>query len=93
MSAVKDLLLTTVEAVMCERGLDVSDGAAFDTIQAEVMGSVGYICKACGNPSPVGVGYVVEGWLAAHASSAVTVCECGYSRAAYVYTGFECGAL
>ena len=95
MSAVKDLLLSTVESTMRERGIDIADGEAFDAIQDEILNATecGYVCKRCGNPSPMGVGYAVEGWLSAHASSSLTACECGYSRAAYSHTGFECGAL
>ena len=37
MSAVKDLLLSTVEATMRERGIDIADGDAFDAIQDEIL--------------------------------------------------------
>ncbi len=40
----------------------------------------GYVCKQCGDPSPVGVGYVDTTPGAADASAALTACGCGYSR-------------
>lgn len=39
----------------------------------------GYICKQCGKPSPVGVGFVTGGTAAFRASHGITQCECGYS--------------
>lgn len=41
----------------------------------------GYVCKRCGGPSPVGVGYVSTDRGAAALSAAVQVCGCGYSVA------------
>lgn len=41
----------------------------------------GYVCKKCGRPSPVGVGYVAPGKEAAEASAGITACECGHSMA------------
>jgi len=40
----------------------------------------GYICKSCGNPAPMGIGYVVGGLAAAQASESINCCLCGYSR-------------
>lgn len=42
----------------------------------------GYICKRCGGPAPVGVGYVVQGKPAEAASAYRSMCDCGYSRKA-----------
>jgi hypothetical protein len=41
----------------------------------------GFVCKKCGKPSPVGVGYVAPGKEAAEASAGITACECGHSMA------------
>lgn len=41
----------------------------------------GYICKRCGGPSPMGIGYADRRIGARAASQAVTACQCGYSRA------------
>lgn len=40
----------------------------------------GYMCKVCGRPSPVGVGYVDMRPGAAQASAALTRCGCGHSQ-------------
>lgn len=42
--------------------------------------SAGFMCKRCGSPSPVGVGFVDGRPGAAQASEHVTACECGHSR-------------
>jgi hypothetical protein len=42
----------------------------------------GYICKKCGGPAPVGIGYVDSTDGAAERSAAVSACECGRSRTA-----------
>jgi len=42
-------------------------------------GAVGYVCKRCGGPAPVGVGYVSHAVDDAHASQGRMVCPCGYS--------------
>lgn len=39
----------------------------------------GYVCKRCGGPAPVGVGYAAPGSEAAAASEGLTRCACGYS--------------
>ena len=39
----------------------------------------GYVCKSCGGPSPVGVGYAVPGAAAEEASAELDACACGYS--------------
>ena len=49
---------------------------------------VGYVCKRCGGPSPVGVGYAAPGAAAAAASEGLTRCQCGYS----VRADAECGS-
>ena len=41
-------------------------------------GGTGYVCKRCGQASPVGIGYVVQGWRGA-ADESITACGCGYS--------------
>lgn len=40
----------------------------------------GYICKKCTGPSPMGIGYVADGYEAAAQSAKLTRCGCGYSR-------------
>lgn len=40
----------------------------------------GYVCKQCGGPSPMGIGYVDNRPGAGHVSSYVTRCPCGHSR-------------
>jgi len=39
----------------------------------------GFVCKRCGGPAPVGVGYAAVGVEAAAASEGLTRCACGYS--------------
>ncbi len=69
MGAIKELLAVTLDRI-------------------EQLGSLmplpdhGYICKKCGQASPVGVGYVADGAAAAAVSAAITVCPCGNSRTA-----------
>jgi hypothetical protein len=41
--------------------------------------AIGYICKKCGGPSPVGVGYATN-VEAATTTTPVTACPCGYSQ-------------
>lgn len=50
----------------------------FDEIKA-AAGGAGYVCKSCGGPSPVGVGYVDTTDGAAARSAGLTVCGCGFS--------------
>jgi hypothetical protein len=40
---------------------------------------VGYICKQCERPSPLGVGYVDSSDMAYERSYGLTECSCGYS--------------
>lgn len=42
----------------------------------------GYVCKTCGGPSPVGVGYVDNTDGAAQRSAGRSTCDCGASRSA-----------
>lgn len=45
--------------------------------------AIGYICKKCGGPSPVGVGYAtnVEATTTTTTTTTpVTACPCGYSQ-------------
>lgn len=41
----------------------------------------GYICKSCGGPSPIGVGYALTNWTPAdeRASTDRIACDCGQS--------------
>ena len=39
----------------------------------------GYVCKACGNPSPLGIGYASHGKAAWLASQSLSECACGHS--------------
>lgn len=43
--------------------------------------SAGYVCKRCGGPAPVGVGYVSTAPGAEVRSAMVDACPCGYSVA------------
>lgn len=45
----------------------------------EGWGQCGFVCKRCGGPSPVGVGYVDEGEGAAGRSAGLSACGCGWS--------------
>lgn len=40
----------------------------------------GFVCKKCGGPSPVGIGFVADGTDAAARSADLTTCQCGYSQ-------------
>lgn len=57
--------------------LDVSPAEARWARDSEPFG---YVCKSCGGPSPVGVGYIAQGQDAESASASVDHCACGYSR-------------
>lgn len=46
-----------------------------------MSGSNGYVCKSCGNASPIGVGFIDTTPGAAERSVAVFVCDCGKSKA------------
>lgn len=59
-------------AIWTIRALDEAEGTG-------AVASHGYICKKCGNPAPVGVGYAVPGCDAARASAHIFRCRCGYS--------------
>ena len=48
-----------------------------DSESQEVL--AGYVCKACGNPSPLGIGYVSHGKAAWLASQLLSECACGHS--------------
>lgn len=52
--------------------------AIFDTDSEPVR----FICKTCGGPSPLGVGYTATGAQAAAASVELDQCPCGESQAA-----------
>lgn len=45
----------------------------------------GYVCKSCGGPSPVGIGYVDNTEGADERSAGLTRCQCGKSQAALDY--------
>lgn len=45
--------------------------------QELVQITTGYVCKRCGGPSPVGVGYAIYGNHRARGD--VAACPCGYS--------------
>lgn len=44
------------------------------------MDTLGYICKKCEAPAPVGVGYTAYSPTAESESANITSCECGYSQ-------------
>lgn len=59
-------------------GINTAD-SEFQEVLASKGGFHGYVCKACGNPSPVGIGYASHGnaaWLASHG---ISECACGHS--------------
>lgn len=80
MSAVGDLAIVQAESIALETGED------FDTVMSSILDGefCGYICKQCGGPSPLGVGYADNTPGAYLASVPITVCECGYSQLAWV---------
>lgn len=52
---------------------------------------VGYICKECGKPSPIGIGYTSYEQGAYERSKHLAQCECGYSqKPEKVYTCCNC---
>ncbi len=42
----------------------------------------GFICKKCGGPSPIGVGYFADGTTAGLRSQSAKACPCGHSQTA-----------
>lgn len=40
----------------------------------------GYVCKGCGDPAPIGIGYAAPGLEAFIASQELIECGCGYSQ-------------
>lgn len=40
----------------------------------------GYVCKSCGDPAPIGIGYAAPGLEAFIASQELIECGCGYSQ-------------
>lgn len=59
-------------------GINTAD-SEFQEVLASKGAFHGYVCKACGNPSPLGIGYVSHGnaaWLASHG---ISECACGHS--------------
>lgn len=51
-----------------------------DTIETPTSAH-GFVCKRCGTPAPVGLGYAVAGEEAAAASYGSRSCRCGYAVA------------
>ncbi len=59
-------------------GINTAD-SEFQEVLASEGAFGGYVCKACGDPSPVGIGYASHGnaaWLASHG---ISECACGHS--------------
>lgn len=54
-------------------------GSSWLTKGSRMSAGHGYVCKECGSPSPMGVGYVVGGDAAAVASAGLASCLCGLS--------------
>lgn len=48
------------------------------------MSDVGYVCKTCGNPSPIGIGHVDSSDGSAERSADIYACQCGNSIAPYI---------
>jgi hypothetical protein len=76
MSAMADLVIQVAERVSAESGAD------FDDVMSRLLdGEIpGYICKLCGEPSPIGVGYVTYDPDAYLSSFGRQACPCGYSE-------------
>lgn len=71
-----------VEAYRCLHDATYPRHIAVPVVGRVVWDSVvndGYVCKRCGGPSPVGIGYVDNSAGAYERSAAVTVCGCGWS--------------
>lgn len=45
-----------------------------------IAAQTGYICKQCGGPSPIGVGYTSDLVTVSVADNKRVSCDCGYSR-------------
>lgn len=58
---------------------ELASEAIAERVARKVARSAGFVCKQCGGPSPVGVGYVDITDGAAARSAGVTVCRCGHS--------------
>ena len=67
---------------MVARGIPVSDVDAFAEVQAAIVDGMGYVCKACNGPAPMGVGYAFTSAPGAVASLSVNACPCGQSQLA-----------
>lgn len=52
--------------------------SGFDTKEKKGQ-AAGFVCKRCGEPSPVGIGYVSYADNAERKSRHLTRCACGYS--------------
>lgn len=65
-----------VDITVNGRGYIVDIGAAIGPKAA------GYVCKECGGPSPMGVGYVDFQPGATERSAGLTECACGHSQRA-----------
>ena len=50
-----------------------------ELLQIKLSAFGGYVCKACGNPSPAGIGYASHGHTAWLASQSISECACGHS--------------
>lgn len=59
-------------------GINTAD-SEFQEVLASKGAFGGYVCKACGNPSPAGIGYASHGHTAWLASQSISECACGHS--------------
>lgn len=71
------------------RALSESESAGWIIVPDDWPFHAGFICKRCGGPSPVGIGYVdcTEG--AAERSAGLTQCGCGWSVADPLWSARE----
>ena len=59
-------------------GINTAD-SEFQEVLASGGAFGGYVCKACGDPSPAGIGYASHGLTAWIASQSISECACGNS--------------
>lgn len=78
-----ELALEYLPKELTDAEVDAVLGMTTDEVH-DLLGvnQVGYICKSCGGPSPLGVGYVDNSAGAAARSAGRTGCDCGQSRSA-----------
>ena len=71
--------VTTRTVERWEAGDRVPSPQVLELLQIKLGAFGGYVCKACGNPSPAGIGYASHGHTAWLASQSISECACGHS--------------